>query len=165
VPVQNWHVVYHQAPTGAQETGWITTEDVPVGDSYTLDHNLWMRPSYLYDRVALEELWAVSPPEILPPRYPARYMVDKYMHLLRYMPEAWASFNSSEGVPFGFFNQGWVDFQNASIVASACESVHALVFLLGLAFRSRAAFSVTSELPQIALRTIVIMQTPGASRS
>ena len=90
-PMQSSNTVFHQAPTGAQETGWITAEDVPVGDSYKLDHNLWMRTSYHYEHAALEELWAVSPPELLSPRYSGHYMVDKYMHLLRFMPGSWAS--------------------------------------------------------------------------
>eukprot|EP01062_Namystynia_karyoxenos_P068987 TRINITY_DN6416_c0_g1_i1.p1 TRINITY_DN6416_c0_g1~~TRINITY_DN6416_c0_g1_i1.p1 ORF type:complete len:773 (+),score=231.72 TRINITY_DN6416_c0_g1_i1:99-2321(+) len=103
------HTVYHQAPVGMQTQGWISAEDLGVGEAYTLEQNVVMRPGYHFDREFLEHLWALSPPEQQPPRYSMRRAVDKMMYAMRYTTKGLAHYTTGEGVRFAFYNKDWYD--------------------------------------------------------
>jgi hypothetical protein len=84
------HTIGHRAPPNLDQQspllGFISTDDVPVGAAYTLEHNVHIRPGYLFDRAFLQYLWAIEPPARLAPRYSARHTVDKMLFALQYTP-------------------------------------------------------------------------------
>ena len=132
VAISSEFSVAHQAPPelsqGSQESriGWITTDDVGVGESYVLEHNLVVREGSWYTREFLEYLWNLSPPERLPLRYSARQTVDKMLYALQYTPgptgdsgggfrryfvnESGAVNGSGTQVEIGFIAQAWYNY-------------------------------------------------------
>lgn len=75
-------VVHRAPPVRADKSArieWISVEDVAVGDSYLLEHNVVVRPGYHFEREFLEYLWALEPPQQLAPRFSKRHTVEKMM--------------------------------------------------------------------------------------
>jgi hypothetical protein len=93
-------------------------DDVSVGEAYTLEHNVFIRPGYLFDREFLQHLWKVEPPVRLRPRYSQRQTVDKMLFSLQYTPgltgDQGGAFrkytNNATGNAFGFIAQAWYNY-------------------------------------------------------
>lgn len=113
------HTVAHQAPPNIDNQspllGFVSIDDVPVGEAYTLSHNVHMRAGYLFDREFLQYLWAIEPPQRLTPRYSLRHTVDKMLFALQYTPGpdgaeggGFVKYrNNKTGHQFGFVAQAW----------------------------------------------------------
>ena len=116
------HTVAIQAPPNHDANspllGFISLDDVPVGACYTLEHNVHVRPGYLFDREFLQHLWALAPRDKLVPRYSRRHTVDKMLFALQHTPGAdgadGGAFiryrNNATGHAFGFIAQAWYNY-------------------------------------------------------